>query len=47
MRELYSDKGWTEFMGAVFALLHQVKERQADGDHRRTRVAGPSRRSWT
>ena len=24
MRGLYSDKGWTEFMGAVFALLHQV-----------------------
>ena len=23
MRGLYSDKGWTEFMGAVFALLHQ------------------------
>ena len=24
MRGLYSDKGWTEFMGAVFDLLHQV-----------------------
>jgi len=23
MRGLYSDKGWTEFMGAVFALLHK------------------------
>ena len=23
MRGLYSDKGWTEFMGAVFALLHE------------------------
>ena len=23
MRGLYSDKGWTDFMGAVFALLHQ------------------------
>ena len=23
MRGLYSDKGWTEFMGAVFTLLHE------------------------
>ena len=23
MRGLYSDKGWTEFMGAVFSLLHE------------------------
>lgn len=23
LRQLYSDKGWTEFMGAVFELLHQ------------------------
>ena len=25
LRQLYSDKGWTEFMGAVFELLHQVE----------------------
>ena len=23
MRGLYKDKGWTEFMGAVFTLLHK------------------------
>lgn len=29
MRGLYSDKGWTEFMGAVFDLLHQnAREKQ-------------------
>jgi len=30
MRGLYSDKGWTDFMGAVFALLHENKVTQAE-----------------
>merc|ERR1719442_396022 len=30
MRGLYSDKGWTEFMGAVFALLHENNTTQAE-----------------
>ena len=35
MRGLYSDKGWTEFMGAVFSLLHENQVSQV-------RVAGLS-----
>eukprot|EP00092_Neocalanus_flemingeri_P024558 GFUD01026636.1.p1 GENE.GFUD01026636.1~~GFUD01026636.1.p1 ORF type:complete len:243 (+),score=66.13 GFUD01026636.1:44-772(+) len=30
MRGLYSDKGWTDFMGAVFALLHENNVTQAE-----------------
>jgi len=30
MRGLYSDKGWTEFMGAVFALLHENNVSKAE-----------------
>jgi len=30
MRGLYSDKGWTEFMGAVFSLLHENQVSQAE-----------------
>jgi len=30
MRGLYSDKGWTEFMGAVFTLLHENNVTQAE-----------------
>lgn len=30
MRGLYTDKGWTDFMGAVFALLHENNVTQAE-----------------